>query len=78
MYTINKLGIIYEWDSEYYYQKAITKGHKPYDKNTMKLENYLKSEKAEGKSEFRLVVNNDGSFYIHPYNQDGETYNGQL
>lgn len=29
--TINEYGIVYEWDDEYYYQKALKNGHKPYN-----------------------------------------------
>jgi len=39
---------------------------------------YLDGEHDKGKSEFRLVVNDDKSFYIHPLGKDGETYDGKL
>ena len=39
---------------------------------------YLDTEHDEGKNEFRLVVNSDKSFYIHPLGKDGKTYDGKL
>jgi hypothetical protein len=39
---------------------------------------YLDGEHEEGKREFRLVVNDDKSFYIHPLGKDGKTLNGKL
>ena len=39
---------------------------------------YLDGEHDEGKTEFRLVVNADKSFYIHPLGQDGKTLDGKL
>ena len=46
--------------------------------NWCELALYLETEKDEGKNEFRLVVNNDNSFYIHPLNKDGKTFDGNL
>lgn len=39
---------------------------------------YLDAEHDEGKTEFRLVVNADKSFYIHPLGKDGKTFDGKL
>ena len=39
---------------------------------------YLDSEHDEGKTEFRLIVNADKSFYIHPLGKDGKTFDGKL
>ena len=43
-----------------------------------KLSLYLDAEHDEGKSEFRLLVNSDKSFYIHPMGKDGKTFDGKL
>jgi len=32
---------------------------------------YLKSEQSEGKTEFRIVLKSDNTFYIHPLGKDG-------
>lgn len=39
---------------------------------------YLDKEYDEGKTEFRLVINSDKSFYIHPFGKDGNTFDGKL
>ncbi len=39
---------------------------------------YLDSEHDEGKTEFRLRVNADKSFYIHALGKDGKTFDGKL
>ncbi len=39
---------------------------------------YLDEEHDQGKTEFRLVVNEDKTFYIHPLEKDGKTYDGKL
>ena len=39
---------------------------------------YLDQEHDEGKTEFRLVVNSDKTFYIHPLGKDGKTFDGKL
>jgi len=39
---------------------------------------YLEDEFNEGKNEFRLFVNSDKSFYIHPLGKDGKTFDGKL
>jgi len=43
-----------------------------------KLSLYLKSEYDEGKAEFRLLLNSDKSFYIHPVVRNGKTFDGKL
>ena len=42
-------------------------------KNWQKLRNYLMSEKAKGKTEFRIAFQGDRDILIHPFNKDGET-----
>ena len=44
----------------------------------MKLKKYLTKEFKEGKQEFRLFIQDNGAFYIHPQNEDGETFDGNL
>lgn len=39
---------------------------------------YLEREYDDGVTEFRLVVNKDKSFYIHPFGKDGKTFDGKL
>lgn len=39
---------------------------------------YLDAEHDEGKREFRIVINDDKSFYIHPLSKDGKTFDGKL
>lgn len=42
------------------------------------LSEYLDTEHEDGKTEFRLVVNADKTFYVHPLGKDGKTFDGKL
>jgi hypothetical protein len=47
--------------------------------NWAKLSVYLDKERRENNAtEFRIVVNADDSFYVHPLGQDGNTLDGNL
>lgn len=39
---------------------------------------YLRRESKQGKTEFRLVLKQDGTYMIHPLGQDGETLDFEL
>ena len=41
------------------------------------LKAYLEKELKEGKTEFRLKLNQDKSFYIHPLGKDGKTFDSK-
>ncbi len=46
--------------------------------NWCELSLYLEDEFDQGKTEFRLVINSDKTFYIHPLGKDGKTLDGKL
>ncbi len=39
---------------------------------------FLENEFSEGKTDFRLHINEDKTFYIHPVGKDGQTLDGVI
>ena len=39
---------------------------------------YLDEQHDKGITEFRIQVNSDKTFYIHPFGKDGETFDGRI
>lgn len=49
-----------------------------YAENWAAISLYLDSEHDEGKIDFHLRIHEDKSFYIHPIDKDGKTFDGKL